>query len=113
MRKLVLSSEEEQKGLMSRNIIAEPAILECLSGEAKGLTRVITHLSKIDEDGEKVFAQGFDKSVTYDVDEGGSLTFDSNEGSASFSSRGVQYKIRAVQESDGSAWTALQEAKRG
>lgn len=113
MRKLVLSPEDSQPGLMSRNLLGEPAMLECLSGEARGLARVITRLSKIDENGEKVFAQGFYNAIEYEVDEDGSLVFDDEEGTAGFSSRGVQYKIRAIQESDGSAWAALQEAKRG
>ena len=113
MRKLVLAPEDSEKGLMGRNLLGEPAILECLSGEARGLRRVITRLLNINQDGEKVVAQGFYNTIEYEIDEGGSLVFDDEEGTAGFSSREVQYKIRAIQESDGSAWAALQEAKRG
>ena len=113
MRKLVLAPEDSEKGLMGRNLLGEPAILECLSGEARGMRRVITRLMNINQGGEKVVAQGFYNTIEYEVDEGGSLVFNNEEGIAEFSSREVQYKIRAIQESDGSAWAALQEAKRG
>jgi hypothetical protein len=113
MRKLVLSSNEEEKNLVGRNLIGEPSMLESMSGEVKGARRVITRLLNIPGDNPKIVAQGYYNTIEYDVDEGGELKFSEKEGIATFTSREVQYKIRAVQEDDGSAWAALQEAKRG
>lgn len=113
MRKLLLSPIDVDSNLRSRNLLGEPAILEALDGEVAGARRVVTSVADLQEDLKKIVIQGYYNTIEYDVDKGGELRFDNKEGIATFTSRGVQYKIRAIQEDDGSAWAALQELKQG
>lgn len=41
-----------------------------------------------------------DRGISYEMDEGTDLEFDDDEGTGTFTSGGVQYKIRALQDSD-------------
>jgi hypothetical protein len=105
MNKLVRASKE-QRMTDPRNIIGEKSILESLNGPTVGLTRLVGRVENFqgnDENGnliEVVLVASPDKLVEYVVDAGGGLKFDDEEGIATFSSRGRQYKIRAIQDSD-------------
>lgn len=117
-RKLVRATEEQRKE-DPRNEIGEDSILEATSGSAAGLIRSVLRLVNVtvkdenNNDQELVVVYSENRSTQYEVDAGGSLKFDEEEGIATFSSRGVQYKIRAIQESDGHYWQVLQNKKRG
>lgn len=112
-RKLVRASDEDRQ-VDPRNEIGEVSVLETLNGQSQGLFRSINRLVNVtikDEnknDLEVVVAYSDGKVIQYEVDAGGSLKFDDEEGIAYFSTRGIQYRIRAIQRSDGPLWDSYQ-----
>ena len=63
----------------------------------------VQRLNSYDPDGNVtryVVIQTDDRGISYDMDDDTDLTFDDEAGTGAFTSRGVQYKIRALQDSD-------------
>lgn len=99
------------------DITNEPSVIENLSGPAQGLSRVslrTTHRESRDADNNLIYIVEADYSLAsyvYILDPGGSLQYDDENGVATFSSKGIQYRIRAIQPEDTEYWGFLQEWK--
>jgi hypothetical protein len=99
-----LKVNKEAKPNSSDYYINYPVALEDYIGE-RVITRVSlgTSYSIVKDKFQKLMIiefEGVDRVGEYPLDGDTSLDYDSKEGTVRFTSRGVQYKIRALQDSD-------------
>lgn len=97
----------EDGRIIGDNLLGDSAVLESLNGDTVGMKRDVYYLGNVKTPDEKtgnltelIIVGSPGKYVEYVADPGGSLKFDDEEGIATFSSRGFQYKIRAIQPSE-------------
>lgn len=115
LRKLTKPTEEQMRA-DPLNILNEPAILEKMDGDRfVGASPIFkaAYTAIGDGDGGYKLVLGvfFDnKFIQYTID---SIEYDKVEGSIRFTSNEVQYKIRAIQKTDGPSWSMLQTYKKG
>ena len=98
-------------------VSVEPCIIDVVSGPSKGFSRpsyITTYSLRSGGSGAEnkvVEATYPSNTYIYILDKDTDLKFDDEDGVARFSSKNVDYVVRAIQESDSGAWDYLQEWK--
>jgi hypothetical protein len=107
--KLLPPSAVEHDELDYNQLTVPNAILECMSGEFKGNTRVIIQVLDSAKMPEKyrnltsvrmLTVTGYDRSGTYPIAKDDDINYNWNRGVIDFSSHKVKYRIRAIQPTD-------------
>jgi len=103
--------------ITGRNLMSGYAVLEALEGPTSGLGRLIYQLfievHYLGDERVEMVSVATDGIIrSYRLDDGTRLVFIDDQGIATFSSGGIQYRIRPVEESDsdwiiGFDWSVL------
>lgn len=102
-RQTIFLSDEERKAKNTKQLIRENAILENISGDFRGAKRVLYSVAEIcpapgsDDPNSCIVSTIHENGDTdFELESGERLKIDKIRGIASFTSRGIRYKIRPM-----------------